>query len=270
MSRLARPRLKRCLAEYGVASALNSLSGSLSDGTDEMFDKPSPLFSICDFSFGMRLQQPINMARRKFIPDGIHPYHVCNRVHNKSKYPLPIDTVWKIVCDELILTHHLYSLQIHSFVLMENHYHMIASTPDANLDRCMLFFQTNVSKKLNEKSGKLNQIFGGRYSRTLIREESHYNIAYKYVYRNPVEAKLCNKVEEYKYSTLQMYLGLSAIDIPVLPDDRIVDETQQTLNWLNSSPKKSDYNAVKKAFSYDEFQLGITRDTRKKIEILDY
>lgn len=203
------------------------------------------------------------MARQIHIPSSEHPYHVGCRAHNKEKYPISLDHLWRLMCDELVLTHHLYNLKIHSFVLMPNHFHLLASTPDANLSEAMRYFMGRVSKEINFRAQKINQNHGSRFFRCLIGSYHYYMNAYKYVYRNPVKAGLCMRVEEYRYSSLQMYLGLQSIDIPLFGDPLLMDDLGGTLKWLNTPSLEEDWSAVRKALRHGRFKLPICRTSRR-------
>ena len=94
------------------------------------------------------------------------------------------------------------NIKTHALVLMSNHYRWILSTPDLNLSKGMTYFHREVARCANRKSKRINHFFGGRYKWCSIQNELYYWNAVKYVFRNPVKAQICSKVEEYKYSSL--------------------------------------------------------------------
>ena len=49
---------------------------------------------------------------------------------------------------------------------------------------------------MNRLAGRINQVYGSRFHRSLILDYQYYQSAYKYVYRNPVKAQICLKPEE--------------------------------------------------------------------------
>lgn len=156
-----------------------------------------------------------------------------------------MDLVWQTMCEELFLTSVLYSLRVHAFVLMTNHFHLIASTPAANIDRCMWYFMGQTSQRLVRSGNRINQTYGGRHFKCVLNSYSYYLNAYKYLYRNPVNAELCTKVEEYKYSSLRGLLGFDRVEFPVY-DDLAVD-VEKTLPWLNKAPLLQKTEAVRAA-----------------------
>lgn len=195
------------------------------------------------------------MSRPKYIPSTDLPYHITARSHNKDAFRLPPELMWPLVCDELTRLHFIHDFQILSFVLMPNHFHMITVTPKANLPEGMHSFMTHVSKQINAMTGNLNQNFGARHFRCLMTSHHYLLNAYKYVYRNPVKAGLCRRVEDYRYSSLQMYLGLQPIAYPLSEDCTLMNDIDSTLAWLNKTHSNSQWKDIRIALKHSEFKL---------------
>lgn len=113
------------------------------------------------------------------------------------------------------------------------------------------------SRELTRRSRRINHLYGARFHRTVITSPIYYLHAYKYVYRNPVKAGLCELVEEYRYSSLQGLLGETWLDIPVSEDDNwgTLETRENTLEWLNTSPTDEEWDQVRKALKKSEFKL---------------
>lgn len=195
------------------------------------------------------------MPRPKSLNQSDFPYHVCGRVMNREKFKLPMDEVWQIMGRQLKWLTMAYNAQIHAFVLMGNHFHLLISTPNANLSEIMANFMRETSRYMNESSRRINQTYGSRYSRTVIKSHHHYLTAYKYIYRNPVAAGLVNRCESYGFSSLNFLLGLSYAEFPVIEDTTLFDDVEGTLNWLNIAPPLDDWVVVKAAMRKPVFEL---------------
>ena len=111
------------------------------------------------------------------------------------------------------------------------------------------------SRALTWAGNRINQTYCGRYHRCLINKEHYFRHAYKYVYRNPVRAGIVEKVEQYKYSTLFGLLGMQHLLIPVEEDYLLISKTEETLEWLNSSPVIKDESTIKSALYKKIFTL---------------
>lgn len=180
----------------------------------------------------------------RFSPDDF--YHLTGRSNNRDWFELPGDEVWRIMSSYLHFMHYSQGAKIGSFVLMGNHFHLLARFPEEPLSKCMQYFMRETSRSLARESGRINHVYGGRVFRSRITAYHHLQNVYKYVYRNPVEAGLCSRVEHYRYSTLNGLLGASHLLIPVEEDERLFSENaQSTLNWLNTSPEQGHLEAMR-------------------------
>lgn len=177
-----------------------------------------------------------NMPRAKAILQSEFPYNISARCINREWFNIPMDEVWDIFCQELTRTSNEHNLVIHSFVLMSNHYHLIASTPKANISKCMQQFMHRTSKRLTSAGNRINESFAGRHYKCILQHPNYYLNAYKYNYRNPVTAGICKLVEEYPYSSLSGKLKRTPVSIPLCEDTTLSMDPVGTLSWLNTAP----------------------------------
>jgi len=196
------------------------------------------------------------MARKNVVIDPNTPYHLSSRCINRDWFQQPISEVWSCFSDQLYFAKHAFDLRIHSVTLMQNHFHMIVRAPQGNLSEAMAYFLRETSRELTKSSHRINGTWGNRFFRSALTEYHHYMCAYKYVYRNPVEANTCTFVEEYPYSTLHGLLGFSKLMIPVEHDTVLFDhEIEKSLLWLNSKSEKTDWESIRKALRRKSFKL---------------
>ena len=209
------------------------------------------------------------MPREYTVLQNEFPYHITGRCINKEWFNLPMGTVWKVFSEELYMTCIIHNLKVHSFVLMSNHYHLIAHTPDKNLSKCMQRFLLNTSLRLTKLGNRINQTFAGRYFKTIIQQPNYYLNCYKYVYRNPIEAGLSEKAELYPYSTLSQKLGLNTLSVPIIYDDTLFEGpskvVEQTLEWINTKPSSKNWKATNSALRKRYFQYPKCMSTNKPL-----
>lgn len=209
------------------------------------------------------------MPRRKLFKTSSYPYHVTARSNNKEWFYAPVEVVWKVFCEKLVLNSELYRTEIHAFMLMSNHFHMILSTPEGNLGDVMRHLLTEVAKELQRSTGRENHIFGSRYTWSLL--DSGYALAYvfKYVYRNPVRSRIVQNAEEYPFSTVV----LQRTNPPVVEGysdlwQYIPRNIGERLDWLNFPTRFEVESSIRKALRSGRFRFSKGRDAMRNINEL--
>ncbi len=184
-----------------------------------------------------------------------NPYHITGRCLNKEWFSIPMPVVWDILSEFLYFVSYSYDLRIHQFVLMGNHFHMIASSPNGQLSSAMQFFMSQSSRALAGEANRINHIWGARFYRSEITTYNHFLNCYKYNYRNPVSAGITQKVEDYRFSSLHGLLGFSTLIIPVEEDLTLFSDVEGTLSWLNRSPSEQSLDLIRRALKRRVFKL---------------
>lgn len=204
---------------------------------------------------------------RKHVPISPHfPYHITARCINRDWFSVPLGTVWPIMENYLHFLTKAYETKIHSFVLMPNHFHLLAQSPQSNLSEGMNYFMRETSRQIGRDSGRINQIYGARFHRSLITTEKYFNQVYKYVYRNPVRAEICTQVQDYPYSTLAGLVGLRKLHIPLEPDNLLFsgeDVNEKTILWLNRNPDPNLEKEIQLALRKPEYKPTPDHDAKK-------
>lgn len=83
----------------------------------------------------------------------------------------------------------IYGVEIHTYVLMTNHFHLVAHTPLANLNRFMQRFNTTYTVNFNRRHHRSGHLFQGRYKALLVDADSYLLELSRYVHLNPVRVK---------------------------------------------------------------------------------
>ena len=192
------------------------------------------------------------MPRKSFPPNSICPFHITARSVNRVRFEPPMDDLWTLMENHLFFVAHAFEIKIHSFVLMPNHFHLLASSPQANMGTAMNFFLRETSKEMNRLTGKINQNYGTRHHKCLLGDYHYFMNAYKYVYQNPLRASLCTYAESYPYSTLAGLCGVRPLRIPVVEDTILFDPNfdESALQWINQRPSLN---------LEEEMRLGLRR-----------
>jgi putative transposase len=96
--------------------------------------------------------------------------------------------------------------QIHAYVLMGNHFHLVVETPQANPCMGMKWLLGTYTMRFNRRHKQWGHLFGGRYKAQLIdeRDERYLVTACDYVHLNPARAGLLKSeepLENYRWSS---------------------------------------------------------------------
>jgi putative transposase len=204
------------------------------------------------------------MPRKPLFRTKKLPYHVWARSNNKEWFNLPIEDVWKTFCWRLKEAQEKYFFEIHNFVLMSNHFHLIISTPEGNLDKIMHWLLTECSKEINYKSQRINHVFGGPYKWSVIAHAHYYKHVYRYLCQNPTRALICERVEDYAYSTLHYQFNKKLLPFKLsisLFEKRTLLSypLHSQIEWLNIPYYPDEYECLRKAIRRRVFKITPNR-----------
>jgi len=103
--------------------------------------------------------------------------------------------------------HDRYSVLIHAYVLMTNHYHLLIETPHGNLISTLHDLNTAYTNYFNRKYKRVGHLFQGRYRNIIVDKDSYLLELSRYVHLNPVRAGIVQFSEEYPWSSYRAYLS---------------------------------------------------------------
>jgi len=200
------------------------------------------------------------MPRRKIIRTSELPYHIVSRSNNKDWFRLSMKDSWSLANNALALANSKHPVLIHAFVLMNNHYHLLISTPDENIDKFMQVFNKEFSDTMKRKTNHINRKFGGRYNWSLINNETYLYNVIRYIFQNPIRAHIAEQICDYKYSTL--YHEFNRINLPY-ELCCITEETNlELLEWFNCFVSNDDNDMIRRGLKHSYFQLTKHRDSK--------
>lgn len=133
-------------------------------------------------------------------------YHVMNRGARRALI-YPDDRFRHTFLALLGDVHERYGLEFHAWCLMNNHYHLLVRTPEANLGRAMRHLDGVYAQRHNRLKNTDGPLFRGRYKAILVDSDAYLAQLSRYIHRNPVEAKLAEHSETWRWSSYNAYLG---------------------------------------------------------------
>ena len=167
------------------------------------------------------------MARlpRLTLPD--HPHHVIQRGNNHQLiFNTPAD--YRRLLEVLEEAAKKCQVAIHAYVLMSNHFHLLA-TPQTvqGLPQMMQSLGRSYVRYFNATQQRSGTLWEGRYKSTLIQGERYLLACMAYIDLNPVRAGMVARPQDYPWSSHGHYIGMRT--------DRLI--TPHALFWeLGNTP----------------------------------
>ena len=131
-------------------------------------------------------------------------YHVCQRGNNKD-YIFEDSKSKVFLLKEIISYNKVFDFQLLAFVIMDNHYHLLIRTYKTPISTIMFNLDNVLSKFLNRVLNRTGHVFQGRYRSELVENDVYLIWLLRYIHRNPVRAKICENVEQYRWSSHCFY-----------------------------------------------------------------
>jgi len=82
-----------------------------------------------------------------------------------------------------------FNVEVHGYVLLDNHFHFLLRTPEANLGRFMQRFNTAYITYYNLRHHKSGHLYQGRYKAILVEADEYLLELSRYIHLNPVRFK---------------------------------------------------------------------------------
>jgi len=134
-------------------------------------------------------------------------YHIVNRgVDQRVIYKDNEDFVMflKILCTAC----QLYRVQLHGYVLMRNHYHLLIETKEENLSKFMKHINASYAIYFNKKYKRSGHLWQGRFKSWYVTDVSYLYTLINYIENNPLKAKIVKNVSEYRHSSYQSFVEI--------------------------------------------------------------
>ncbi len=182
-------------------------------------------------------------ALRIEIPNAY--YHVMNRGAGHRSIFLCAQH-YKLFLQLLGELHQSYQVKVHAYCLMDNHYHLLLQTPQANLSRAMRHLNGVYTQRFNRHQKTDGSLFRGRFKALVIESDTYLLQVSRYIHLNPVKAKLVKQPEAYSWSSYHNYIKYES----------------QTPVWLTRKDTLDQLVNTNKRKAYQQFvEEGIDKQT---------
>lgn len=161
------------------------------------------------------------MARLPRLTLADYPHHVIQRGNNRQVIfadRQDFETMLALLADSA----QKFGVAIHAYVLMDNHFHLLATpATDEALPLMMQAVGRSYVRYFNNRHGRSGTLWEGRYRSTLIDSERYLLACMAYIDLNPVRAGMVAQPLDWPWSSHAHYLGQRS--------DRLV--TPHALYW---------------------------------------
>lgn len=99
----------------------------------------------------------------------------------------------------------------HAYCLMNNHYHMVVETPDANLSKGMRQLNGVFTQATNRRHARSGHLFQGRFKGILVDKDDYLLELTRYVVLNPVRARMVEQPGDWPWSSYRAMVGDAAV-----------------------------------------------------------
>lgn len=144
-------------------------------------------------------------------------YHLCAR-GNRREHIFTTEKDYLRFEELLAQSLDRYQVELHAYVLLPNHFHLLARTLKPNLSRWMHWLITSYSLWFNRRHRMSGHVFQGRYKAFLVQEGDYLLALSRYLHLNPVRGRVIgagdpskrrDRLRSYRWSSYRGYAGLA-------------------------------------------------------------
>ncbi|HKB53371.1 MAG TPA: transposase [Ramlibacter sp.] len=148
------------------------------------------------------------MARLPRLTVPGYPHHIIQRGNNRQPIFAGDDEYRALLA--LVEEHARQAgVAIHAYVLMSNHFHLLATPETADsIPQMMQSVGRRYVRYFNQRQGRTGTLWEGRYRSTLIQAERYLLACMVYIDLNPVRAGMVQALAAYPWSSHAHYVGM--------------------------------------------------------------
>ena len=104
-----------------------------------------------------------------------------------------------------------YEVELLGGCQMGTHVHLVVLTPHANVSEFMQQLESRYAEYINWRYQRVGHLFQGTFRGVVIENDIHLFTALWYVFSNPCEAGICNRFEDWPWSTYAASAGFRPV-----------------------------------------------------------
>ena len=207
------------------------------------------------------------MARlaRLIIPG--MPHHVTQRGNGRAQ-TFFCDEDYAVYRDLLAEYCGAAGVEIWGWVLMPNHSHLILTPSDTDgLRRALSAVHRRYAGYIHQKLRRTGHFWQGRFGAVAM-DEAHLAAALRYLALNPVRARLVERTEDWRWSSIHAHLAGKSDGITTIAP--VMERYPDFAHWIAQAPDEDAFTRLRRAESIgrplgDEAFLTRLEETTKRI-----
>jgi REP element-mobilizing transposase RayT len=126
--------------------------------------------------------------------------------------------------------------RLFTYSQLTNHLHLLVQTPQPDLGAGFKRLHEDYARHVNRRHALGGHVFGGRFYSGIVMTDRHMVGCFRYIARNPIEARICQHPREWPWSAHRALAGLD--DPPAFLDVRGAyshlgaNESEARMNYL--------------------------------------
>jgi len=157
-----------------------------------------------------------------------------------------------------------FEIDIFAYVLMDNHYHLLIRTGRANLSKAMQWLGVTYTRRFNDRHARSGHLFQGRFKSILVQNDAYLMQLSCYIHRNPLRAKLVDRLARYRWSSYPIYAyGYQSLDW--LTTELILSQFIEKDRHKAYREKVQRYAKEEKRL-WEDFRHGLILGTKKYVD----
>lgn len=166
----------------------------------------------------------------------------------------------------------LYHFKVYAYCLMDNHGHFIIDSNGADISKIMHGINLSYAKYFNSVHKRHGHLFQDRFKSKVITSDRYLYTLSAYIHNNPLDLQgYKNKIEEYNFSSLSVYLDLRKDPFNILDYNfihsmfgfNVLNPNKNYLNFVNNCTQvqfKKDIEFSEEPSKYISYRKPLIRN----------
>jgi len=138
-----------------------------------------------------------------------------------------------------------FNWRCHAYCLMDNHYHIVIETAEANLSKGMRQLNGVYTQYYNRRHKRVGHVFQGRFKGIMVEQDAYLLELARYVVLNPLRANMIKDIQTWQWSSYHAMVG------------KILSPPWLEINWILGQFSKQCKRATKHYINFVREGVGL-------------